>query len=244
MRERVKILGIPIDILTMEKALARIEGFIQAGGSHQVVTANAEMVMLAQQDEEFREILFSADLVSGDGAGVVWASKKVGQPLPERVTGVDLVNNLLPIAASRGYSFFLFGGAPGIAEEAAVKMKEKFPGLKIVGVENGYFQSKDEQTIVEKIQQAKPQILLVALGVPKQEKWAKKHLANLGVPVVIGVGGTLDVFSGRVLRAPLWIQKINLEWFYRLSKEPKRFFRIMALPKFVFRVLGSTGKRG
>lgn len=244
MRERVEILGVPIDVLTMGEALEKIQGFIAQGTPHQVVTANAEMVMLAQEDREFSELLAGAHLVTGDGAGVVWASKKTGKPLPERVTGVDLVNNLLPVAAREGYGIFLFGAAPGVAAEAGEMMKEKFPALKIVGVENGYFQVQDEQTIVEKIRAAQPQILLVALGFPRQEKWIQKNLHNLGVPVAIGVGGTLDVFSGKVLRAPVWMQKSNLEWLYRLLKEPQRAVRMLALPKFVLRVLGNTRKRG
>lgn len=244
MRERVEILGIPFDVLTMEMALEKIQDFIAQGTPHQVVTANAEMVMLAQEDKAFRELLSAADLVTGDGAGVVWASKKTVKPLPERVTGVDLVNNLLPIAAREGYGIFLFGAGPGVAEEAAKKMREKYPTLEIVGVENGYFQPQDEQTIVEKIRTAQPQILLVALGFPRQEKWIQKNLHNLGVPVAIGVGGTLDVFSGQVLRAPVWMQKSNLEWLYRLLKEPQRAVRMLALPKFVLRVLGNTRKRG
>jgi len=244
MRKRVDILGVPIDVLTMDQAIQRIEGFIQKETPHQVITANAEMVMHAQEDPEFKELLLKADLVTGDGAGVVWASRKTGPRLPERVTGVDLVNNLLPLAAQNGYGIFLFGSAPGIAEEAGRKMQENFPTLKIVGIENGYFQPQNEQTIVEKIRQSGAKILLVALGFPRQEKWIQKHLHNLGVPVAIGVGGTLDVFSGRVLRAPVWMQKSNLEWLYRLLKEPQRAMRMLALPKFVLRVLGNTEKRG
>jgi len=240
MRKQVKILGIPIDVLTMKETIERIEGFIQEKTPHQIVTANAEMVMLAQEDAEFKKILLEADLVSGDGAGVVWASGKFGQQLPERVTGVDLVNNLLPVAAKKGYRFFLLGSAPGVAELAGQKMQEKFPGLKLAGVQDGYFKPENEQTILEKIKQTQPDILLVALGFPRQEKWIKKNLASLGIPVAVGVGGTLDVLSGKVVRAPLWMQKSNLEWLYRLSKEPQRALRMLALPKFVLRVLGRS----
>jgi len=243
MRVQVDILGVAIDVLDMGQTVRKIEEFIGEGRPHQVVTANAEMVILAGESQEFREILNSADLVTGDGAGVVWAAKKVGQSLPGRVTGVDLIENLLPVAAEKGYSFFLFGSAPGVAQEAAEKMQEKFPALKIVGVENGYFLPEEEEKIVAKIRLARPQILLVALGFPKQEKWIKKHLTSLGVPVAIGVGGTLDVLSGKVLRAPLWMQRVNLEWLYRFAKQPQRVGRMLALPKFVWRVLNNTKKR-
>lgn len=242
MRKRVHILGVPIDVLTMEQALAKIEEFIAQQTPHQIVTANAEMVMLAQEDKDFNQILQEADLVSGDGAGVVWASGKFGSKLPERVTGVDLVTYLLPVAAQRGYRLFLLGSAPGVAETAGQKMQEKYPDLKIVGTQDGYFQPENEQTILEMIKQAQPDILLVALGFPRQEKWIKKQAAFLKVPVAVGVGGTLDVFAGKAVRAPLWMQKSNLEWLYRLLKEPQRALRMLALPKFVLRVLGTAGK--
>lgn len=240
-RKKVVILDVPIDILTMEDALNRLEDFIVQQKPHQIITANAEMVMAAQEDETFKEILWQGDLVCGDGAGVVWASKQYGQPLPERVTGIDLITGFLPKAVEKGYSLFLLGAAPGVAELAGQELEKRYPGLKIVGTEDGYFSKENEQTILTKIKQLKPDILLVALGFPRQEKWIKQHLNYLGVPVAIGVGGTLDVLSGKVERAPVWMQKSNLEWFYRLVKEPKRAIRMLALPKFVWKVLSQKG---
>jgi len=241
MRKRVRILDVLIDVLTMSEAVGKIEEFIVEKKPHQVITANAEMVMLAQTDREFKGILQEADLVTGDGAGVVWASGKFGQKLPERVTGVDLVKNLLPLATQKGYKIFLLGAAPGVADTAAQKMQEKYPDLIIAGIQDGYFSAENEQTILAKIKEREPDILLVALGFPRQEKWIKKHLSFLQIPVAIGIGGTLDVFSGKVERAPVWMQKSNLEWFYRLLKEPKRAMRMLALPKFVWHVWTKKG---
>jgi N-acetylglucosaminyldiphosphoundecaprenol N-acetyl-beta-D-mannosaminyltransferase len=238
-KERATVLGVGIDKLTMDEAVARVREFIDKGSPRLVATANAEMVMLAQSDAKLAAILASADLVVPDGAGVVWAARYHGQAVAERVAGFDLTQRLLALAAQSGYRVYFFGGAPGVAEAAAVIAQQRYPGVRIVGIRNGFFQDSDQAAIINEIHQAAPHILLAALGIPKQEKWLHCHLSGLGVPVCIGVGGTFDVMAGVVKRAPRWMQQAGLEWLYRLLRQPQRFGRMLALPKFVWRVLSA-----
>ena len=235
-RIQVNILGIRVDAITMTEALNRVETFIRERQTRLVATANAEMVMLAQEDKLLSGILNSADLVLADGAGVVWAAKRLGEGVPERVAGFDLTQELLARAAISGYRIFWLGAAPGIAETAAQKASQHYPGLITVGIHDGYFAPED-RTITQMVQEARPDILLCALGVPKQEKWLREHLAQLQVPVSIGIGGTFDVMAGKVKRAPVWMQRAGLEWSYRLVRQPSRLVRMLALPKFALRVL-------
>ena len=235
-RVQVNILGIRVDAITMTEALNRVETFIRERQTRLVATANAEMVMLAQEDKLLSGILNSADLVLADGAGVVWAAKRLGEGVPERVAGFDLTQELLARAAISGYRIFWLGAAPGIAETAAQKASQHYPGLITVGIHDGYFAPED-RTITQMVQEARPDILLCALGVPKQEKWLREHLAQLQVPVSIGIGGTFDVMAGKVKRAPVWMQRAGLEWSYRLIRQPSRLIRMLALPKFALRVL-------
>ncbi|MBR5163599.1 MAG: WecB/TagA/CpsF family glycosyltransferase, partial [Schwartzia sp.] len=204
-----------------------------------IATANAEMIMNATRDEELFEILRSADLVVPDGAGTVWAAHHLGYEMPERVAGYDLSQELLRRAPQKNRRVFFFGSAPGVAEKAKQKAEELYPGISVVGVRNGYFSSEEEPEIIREIREARPDLLLVALGVPKQEKWLNKHKEELDVPVSIGVGGTLDVMAGTMRRAPVWMQKAKLEWLFRGLLQPKRAGRLLALPKFVFRVHAS-----
>ena len=232
----VNILNVPVAALTMSEAVGKVQQFIDDKKNALIATANAEMIMNAQHDEELCEILKSADLVVPDGAGTVWAAHHLGYAMPERVAGYDLVQELLKAAPKRGDRVFFFGSAPGIAEAAKKKAESLYPGVQIVGVRNGYFTSDDEPAIIEEIRAAEPDILLAALGVPKQEKWLRRYRKELRVPVSIGVGGTLDVMAGNVRRAPKWMQKAKLEWLFRGLLQPKRAGRLVALPKFVFRV--------
>ena len=235
-RIQVNILGIRVDAITMTEALNRVETFIRERQTRLVATANAEMVMLAQEDQLLADILNSADLVLADGAGVVWAAKRLGSGVPERVAGFDLTQELLARAAISGYRIFWLGAAPGIAETAAQTAAQRHPGLITVGIHDGYFAPED-RSITQMVREARPDILLCALGVPKQEKWLRKNLDQLQVPVAIGIGGTLDVMAGKVRRAPVWMQRAGLEWSYRLIRQPSRLIRMLALPKFALRVL-------
>ena len=238
----VEILGVPVASLTMAQAVAQAERWMDERTGALIATANAEMIMNATRDEELMEILRAADLVVPDGAGTVWAAHHLGHAMPERVAGYDLTQALLKRAPEKNRRVFFFGSAPGVAEKAKRKAESLYPGIRVVGVRNGYFSEADEPGIIREIREAKPDLLLAALGVPKQEKWLKKHKDELGVPVSIGVGGTLDVMAGTAKRAPLWVQKAKLEWLFRGLLQPKRAGRLLALPKFVFRVHASKNR--
>ena len=201
-----------------------------------VATATAEMIMRATKDAALRDVLAAAALVVPDGAGTVWAARHLGHAMPERVAGYDLVQELLRRAPAAHRRIYFFGAAPGVAEKAKAKAEQLYPGIKIVGVRDGFFSADMNDAIISDIRTARPDLLLVALGVPKQEKWIHEHLAALGVPVAIGVGGTLDVMAGVMKRAPRWMQKAKLEWLFRGMLQPKRAGRLLALPKFVLKV--------
>lgn len=242
MSERVEILGVKVDAVTMAQAVECVEKLIAAKKNSIVATANAEMLMRATQDDELKNILNAAELVVPDGAGTVWAAHYLGYEMPERVAGFDLVQELMKISPSKSYKFFLFGSAPDVAEKAKLKAEELYPNIQIVGTRNGYFTAADEPEIIAQIKKAQPDILLAALGVPKQEKWLATHKDELNVPVSIGVGGTFDVMAGVVKRAPKWMQRAKLEWLFRALLQPSRAGRLIALPKFVLKVHASKKK--
>lgn len=229
---KTKILGVDIDNVTMDEAVGITDGFF-GGGVHTVFTPNPEIIMLAQKDSQFKDILNRADLLLADGIGVVIASKLVNRPLPERVAGYDYVCRLF----NSGRSFYLFGSKPGVAETAAERLGEM--GVNIVGTHHGYFD--DDNEIINDINQKKPDILLVCLGAPKQEKWIDDNKDKLNVSLCVGVGGTLDVISGNVRRAPVFFQRAGVEWLYRAFSQPSRFVRLAVIPKFLTDVLRSKG---
>lgn len=232
--DSVTLLGMRIDRIDMDGALALVERYIAAGTPHQIVTADASMIVTASEDPEFMSIVEGADLVTPDGAGILWATRRLGISLNAKVSGVDLAARCCALSPEKGWRLFFFGSGPGVAEEAARRMSAACPGAQIVGFRDGFFKPEDEAQIVATIREAKPDILLVALGIPKQEKFIHRHKAALGVPVSIGVGGTLDVFAGAVKRAPVWMQKAGLEWLYRIGSNPrKRITKAKALPRFV-----------
>lgn len=231
------LLGLPVSRLDRREALAVLERFIDSGEPHLVVTADASGVAIAAQDAEFARIWRGADLVTPDSAGILWAARRAGVPLAERVSGVELAEDLCAMAARRGFGVFFYGAAPGVADDAARRMEERYPGLQVVGTENGYITRAEQQDLVRRIRSLRPAVLLVAMGIPMQEKWLAAHLEELGVPVCMGVGGTLDVFSGRVKRAPVVFQRLHLEWLYRLASNPKKIAKVKLLPRFVRMVL-------
>ena len=240
--KKIDILGDMVDHVTMDEALERAISCIKQEGVGTVFTPNSEIIMVAYQDAEFCSILNTADLIIADGIGVVYASRILKAPLPERVAGFDLSCRLLEKAAEEGYSVYFFGGKPGVAELAVQKLEEQYPTLRVCGTQDGYFDAEKEKRIIADIQEKKPDILFVCLGAPKQEKWIAQHKDELSAGLVLGVGGSLDVWAGTVERAPLKYQKAGLEWFYRLMKQPSRFIRMLALPKFGLTVL-FKGKR-
>ncbi|SMB89575.1 N-acetylmannosaminyltransferase [Thermanaeromonas toyohensis ToBE] len=236
------MLGCRVDGFTLKEAVELLSCFIASGKPHHVVTLNAEMAYRALHDPELKDIINRADLVTPDGAGVVWATRILGTPVPERVAGIDLVQALAWQAAEKGWRLFLYGGVPGVAEEAARKLKERHPGLNIIGTSHGYLSKEEERELLQHLKENRPHLLLVALGSPKQEYWIAQHLKELGVPVAIGVGGSLDVLAGRIRRAPRFMQGLGLEWLYRVLQEPKRVKRVLALPKFIIAVLTQARK--
>lgn len=243
MPKKVTILGVPVDAITMGEAVARIDGFIEKRTPVLVATANAEMLMRATHDGALRRILQGAAMVTPDGAGTVWAAHHLGHAMPERVAGYDMVQELMREAPAKHRRIFFFGSAPGVADKAKKKAEQLYPGVEIVGTRNGFFTAADEPAIIEEIKAAHPDILLAALGVPKQEKWLAKHLGELGVPVAIGVGGTFDVMAGVMKRAPRWMQRAKLEWLFRGMMQPKRAGRLLALPRFVLKVHAQKRKK-
>lgn len=233
----IHLLGMRVDRVTMDGALALVEQFIASRTPHHIVTADASMVVTYTEDPTFAAIVDKADLVTPDGAGILWATRRMGTPVSSKVSGVDLAARCCEQSATKKWRIFFFGAAPGVAEEAAARMRARFPGCEIVGTRDGFFKPDDEAQVVEQIRAARPDILLVALGIPKQEKFIDRNKAALGVPVCIGVGGTLDVFSGTVKRAPVWMQNMGLEWLHRLAANPKKISKVALLPRFALMTL-------
>ena len=238
---RTNVLGVEFDNLTIESAAARA---CEIMGDHRcayMVTPNPEIVMAAWENPDCAVALENADLVLADGIGVVKAAKILGTPLAERVPGIDTATMIMEKMAKDNKSVFLFGAKPGVAETAAEVMEKRFPGLVIAGCRDGYYD--DDAEIIEAINAAKPDFLLVCLGAPKQELWMHKNAGKLDVGLMAGLGGVLDVFAGVAQRAPECWQKLNLEWLYRCIKEPKRLKRIYKLPLFLIKAVGIRIKR-
>lgn len=231
-----RIFGLSIAALTMREVVIEAKRMIEEGRPHLIATANAEMLMRASHDAELYRVLEHADMVVPDGAGTVWAAHTLGYEMPERVAGYDLVQELMRIAPQEGWRIYLFGSASGVADAAKKEAERRYPGIEICGTRHGFFAEEDVPQIVAEIKAAKPHILLVALGVPRQEKWIDAHLEEMGVPISIGVGGSFDVMAGVMKRAPRWMQKAKLEWLFRGLVQPRRAGRLLALPKFVMKV--------
>ena len=226
-----QVMTIAFDNITMEEAVGTAMGHIAARSRCRVVTPNAEFALEAKKNPRFLKILNDSQLVLADGISVVLASKIIGDPMQGRVTGVGFAQALAAAMAQEGKSIFLLGAKPGVAEKAAQKLQETYPGLKIAGTHDGYF--KEEGPVVEAINAAKPDALLVCLGAPKQEYFMEDHDCELEVPVMAGLGGSMDVLAGNVQRAPEFYQKHGLEWLYRLVKEPQRWRRMIKLPLYL-----------
>jgi N-acetylglucosaminyldiphosphoundecaprenol N-acetyl-beta-D-mannosaminyltransferase len=225
--ETVALMGVPVSNVTMDEAIDFIDASIRRGGFHQVATANVDFLRNAIEDPQLQQILFGCDLVVPDGMPLLWLSKLLNCPLRERVCGVDLVPRLAELAVRRGYRIFLLGAKESVSKKAAEKLQEKYPGLEICGYSPPVSPLEDmnHEQILRRIEAARPDILLVAFGNPKQEKWIAMHRDRLTVPVCLGIGGTLDFIAGAVPRAPKWMHGVGLEWLYRCSREPVRLTR-------------------
>jgi N-acetylglucosaminyldiphosphoundecaprenol N-acetyl-beta-D-mannosaminyltransferase len=236
--DTVPILSLPVHRVTTDDVLAFFDDAIaRRDAPRHVVTADASMAVIARRDPELRAILADADLVTPDGAGILWASRLLRCPLTCKVSGVDLVAEAARLSAARGWRLFFLGAAPSVAAEAAERLRERFPGAHIVGTRDGYFPPAQEPDVLAQIRDARPDILFVAFGIPRQEKWIARHKAALGVPISLGIGGSFDVHSGRVRRAPVWMQQHGLEWLHRLAANPKKIGKVMTLPEFVLLAL-------
>ncbi len=239
-RRLVVILGVPIDVITMDEALERIGTFVKTGRktgrTYQIATVNADFIVNAIKDPEIRYILQEADLATADGMPIVFGANVLGVNLGDRVTGADMIPLLAKRAAQEGYSIYFLGAAPGVADRAAELLKAQYPALKVAGVCSPPFSPilEMDPSIIGRIKATNPDILLVAFGNPKQEKWIAMHRYELNVPVMIGVGGTLDFIAGSSARAPRWMQKTGLEWLHRLAQDPKRLWRRYVVDFAVF----------
>lgn len=247
MRETVKIFGVAIDKLTKAEVLEKIKLFLKQDYPHTIYTPNTEIVMECRENSKLKAILNRGDIVIPDGIGLIYASKIKKKGLNERITGCDVSLDILDIANQEGYSLYLLGGEPGVSEEACEKIIKKYPNIDVVGTSDGFFRGthiglagdREEQAVIEKINSLKADILFVGLGAPKQELWIDENKDKLNCKLIIGNGGTIDILSERVKRAPEIYQKLGLEWLYRLLKDPKRIKRQMVIPLFILMILFS-----
>lgn len=237
---RTEIFGVQFDNYTIQEAVEKAMASLESGKPFVIATPNPEIVESARKDSEYKEILNSSDIVTPDGIGIVYASKLLKGNIKERAAGFDIVCGIIENLDKRAGSVFLFGSKPQVAEAAADNLRTKYKNLVIAGCRNGYF--TDDTEIIEAIKDAKPDLLLVCLGAPKQEKWINKNKDILNAKILVGAGGTLDVIAGNVKRAPDVFIKLGLEWFYRLVKEPKRIGRMIKLPLFLVDVVVKKGK--
>ncbi len=237
MRKLVSIAGINIDDITMDQAVERVYDFISSSENHSIYTPNAEIMMDGITNKDLKKVLNNADMLVADGAGVVLASKILGKEVTQKVSGFDLAKNLLAASTKKPIKFFLFGGGPGIAEKAHANIICDYPDAQVVGTRNGYFTADDEEEIINQINKSGADVLFVCLGAPKQELWIDSNKDKLKVKACLGVGGTLDVLAGNVKLAPDFFRNHGLEWLYRLYREPRRFKRMLRLPKFILYVL-------
>ena len=231
---KINILGVAFDALTLGEAEERADALLCSGAGGYIVTANPEIVLRCREDAAYAAAVNGAKLVLADGVGDLCAARILGTPLPGRVAGADLVPRLLARLAERGGSVFLYGARPGVAERAGESLQSACPGLRIAGRENGYI--SDETALLEALEREKPDLLLLGLGAPRQELWMARNRQKINA-VMIGVGGLLDVFAGDIPRAPESWQRLGLEWLYRLLREPRRFKRVIRLPKILLLAL-------
>lgn len=241
---KIDVRGILFDNVTMDEALAKSVDFMNETSASAVFTPNSEIVQLCIEQDDMREVINSADMIIPDGAGVLLASKILKTPLKEKVAGCELAERIVAYCAQSGKKLFLLGSKPqtvdnngaviaSTADEAAIKLKEKYPGLVVCGTADGYFKDEESNKIIERINESCADVVFVCLGCPRQEKWIHRYKDATTAKLFLGLGGSLDVFAGRVKRAPEIFIKLNLEWFYRLLKQPQRLGRMMKIPKFL-----------
>lgn len=233
----VHIFGVPVSKMGMDQTVEYVSEVIREKKPHQVITVNPIMVMAAVDNPEYLAMMKRAELIIPDGTGVVWAAQYIENPVSERVPGIDFIHRLFEIGQNRKWKVYFLGASREVVEAAAHNIQRQYPRLQIVGVRDGFFTADDDQAVIADIVQAQPDILLVGRSADKQETWIDQYKHQLNVPVMIGVGGSFDVISGKLKRAPILFQKLRLEWFYRLLQEPWRYKRMLMLPKFVVKVI-------
>ena len=236
---RVLIMGCAIDCLDMDETLAYIEQFVKKGTPRQHVVVNVAKIVEMRNDPELREIVSSCDLINADGMPLVWASRLLGNPLPCRVAGVDLFQNLVKLCAEKGYRPFFFGAREWVVKKVVDKFKERYPQLEVAGYRNGYYSPEEERWIAEIIRDSRADMLFVGFSSPMKEIFLKRQMPMMQVPFCMGVGGSFDIVAERTKRAPLWMQQCGMEWFYRILQEPRRMWKRYAKtnPVFVWMVL-------
>ncbi|ANE49638.1 UDP-N-acetyl-D-mannosamine transferase [Flavisolibacter tropicus] len=225
LKRRVRICGIPVDALTMEQTLALINKAIQDKSPVHHVVVNAAKMVNAQKDEELKKSIVDCDIINADGKSIVWASKFLNCALPERVAGIDLMHNLVDMAASKGYKIFLLGAEQEVLEKVVEVYRTKYGDQLIAGYRNGYFKKEEEPELAKQIETSRADMLFVAVTSPKKEIFLNTYKHLLNVPFIMGVGGSFDVIAGKTKRAPLWMQNLGMEWFYRVLQEPKRMWK-------------------
>jgi N-acetylglucosaminyldiphosphoundecaprenol N-acetyl-beta-D-mannosaminyltransferase len=235
MAKQIDLLNVRVDRIDFAAAMGRVRQAIQVRRPCQIVTVNVDFVKLAKADSAYRRLINTADLSVADGMPLLWAARLIGAPLPERITGTDLVIGCAQMAATEGHRLFLLGAAPGVAEQAAAELERRFPGLTVCGTYAppfGPWAEDEDRQIVERIRAARPDVLFVAFGAPRQDVWIREHMAELDVPVSVGIGGTLNFLAGKIRRAPQWMQDFGLEWLYRVVQEPGRLWKRYLLEDF------------
>ncbi|MCG9894844.1 MAG: WecB/TagA/CpsF family glycosyltransferase [Fimbriimonadaceae bacterium] len=238
--QRVTVWGVPIDCLTMEQMLDRAEALIASGGCHFAATPDTHGLLLSESDEELRRFYIGSALNTPDSYGVVWALSRRGRKQP-RVTGVEFAEQLMSRAADRGWRVAVIGGAPGVAQEAAEKLRARHPGLEFCHLRDGYFTAEQEDEVVVAAAATRPDILFAAMGIPRQEKFIDRRGREIGAKLSLGVGGSFDVFSGRVQRAPAPIIALRLEWLWRILSRPRQAYKAASLPRFMLKELRRKG---
>lgn len=233
--KRFKVLNTYVDALTMEETVERVNEIIREGRPTQHVVVNASKVNLMRDDPELERIVNSCPLINADGASIVWAARELGVELPGRVTGIDLFQEVLALCAKKGYPVYLFGARQEVVERVRARVIEDHPGLIVSGFRNGYFAEEDVPEMVREMSESKAKAMFVAFSSPRKEYWIRDHLEELGIPFVMGVGGSFDVIAGVTDRAPGWMQRHGLEWLYRFVQEPRRLWKryIVGNIKFV-----------
>lgn len=228
MTDQIDLLDVRVDRVDFATLLETVRRAVETRRPQQIVTVNVDFLKLAKADPAFRRLINTADLSVADGMPLLWAAKLLGAPLPERITGMDIVQGCAALSAAEGHRLYLLGAAPGVADAAAAELRRRFPGVTICGTDAPPFRAwspEEERAIVERIRAARPDVLFVAFGAPRQDVWIREHMAELGVPVCVGIGGVLNFLAGTVRRAPAWMQDAGLEWLHRIAQEPGRLWR-------------------